>query len=81
MKTVKMFDYYEEIVPVIEPILDEAGLNVHDIGEYLDIWGNDSAYHWYVENESEDVFTKALNDYFLSAGCALDEEVVIWISW
>lgn len=76
MKLVKMFDYEE-----IRSILEKAGLEWDDVVENFQIWGNDSAYKWWVTDENTSKFEEVLNKYFLSIGCTEGEEVFIWISW
>ena len=92
MKTMKVIDFYEEVVKVLE----SEGFEHGEIFKNLvpDCQANDSYFSYYVgtnykfflssEKEKELKYRAieiTLNDYLLENGCKQDEEVLIWISW
>lgn len=78
MKIVKMFDWYEDIVPY----LDEKLLDEYDLEDLEECPTNDTAIRYLVEkSEYNTDFETTLAEYFLSQGCKEDEHVYIWISW
>ena len=87
MKTVKMFDFFED---GIHEALEENKLIDDFFQEYVE--ANDSAISWYIATEEEEkeqegvfglwfTYHTIIDKILREAGCESGETVFIWISW
>lgn len=80
MKTVKMFDFYEE---GIADALEKADVE-DEFYDYEEL-KNDTAIPWYIVSEEEaknyGAFHVVVDKVLREAGCKTGEKVFIWISW
>ena len=77
MKLVKMFDYMEEISPLLENDFSD------DFLVFIEA-ENDSAVRYCSLNKDEEYLSeaeKAINAILLNAGCYKEDDIFFYISW
>lgn len=78
MKTVKMFDWFDEIWAY----LNEKGYDEdYDLCDLSYDIHNDAAIKFWAETDYDSEFKNAVGQYLLDNGCEYGERVLIWISW